>query len=263
MTSLEGAPARVSAAHQQAEADPAADGSLWSRPPDPPRMCMLATAGDAPASSGPGLETDPGPVSGVQPWHVRSYPLDHVSRSVGTARKLRCDRESMVVYRGHHFGYGKPIRVHPAFTEKLVQFEGLVVELAIKHFGRPPRRLAHVGAFACRRTRVNPGWLSEHALGNGIDVTGFDFGPLPEGADNAVKLPSHLHDEFRVRVFKHFGSRAREHRRQRAFLRELASRLRASPDIFRTVLGPPTARHLNHLHLDHGVDHCVASPAET
>ena len=66
----------------------------------------------------------------------------------------------------------------------------------------PPKRLRHIGTFACRRIRTYPNYLSEHALGNAIDIEGFEFGPLDRRARERV--PRALWRPFAVTVLKHW-----------------------------------------------------------
>jgi len=92
--------------------------------------------------------------------------------------------------------------------------------------------------------------LSEHALGNALDLSGFDFGPLRRGDALAEGVPSHLRRSFTVRVDRHWSpSRERDALHAR-FLHTLADRLHARPDIVRGIVGPPARRHHDHLHVD-------------
>lgn len=178
------------------------------------------------------------------------YPLDDVSRWTA-AGELPCADEAsdLVTYRGDHVRYGRPVRVHPAFRDRLTVFEGIVDEVAREHFGRAPRRIVHFGAYACRTVRGRPGLLSEHALGNALDVAGFDFGPLPKRAAAFATTPKALRRRFQIRVDKHWSGTG-PHAAYRSFLRALAARLVERPDVFRVVLGPGWPGHHNHFHLD-------------
>jgi hypothetical protein len=179
------------------------------------------------------------------------YPLDDVSRWVESAA-LSCadDSSQLVTYRGDHLRYERPIRVHPAFRDRLTIFETIVDEVAREHFGRPPRRIKHFGAYACRTVRGRPSLLSEHALGNALDVAGFDFGPMPRKSAAFASTPKPLRRAFQIRLDKHWAERAGVTSPYSAFLRELAARIVARPDVFRVVLGPGWPGHHNHFHLD-------------
>ena len=110
--------------------------------------------------------------------NVGSYPLDAIARVLADGEDLPCGDHELVVYRGTKLKLSKPARVHPAFAPKIAELEQLVAEVALPIYGRAPRTLVHLGTHNCRRMRRYPDWVSEHALGNAIDVAGFDFGPL-------------------------------------------------------------------------------------
>jgi hypothetical protein len=168
------------------------------------------------------------------------YALD------GFARR-GCLGEEMISYSGEVIAFASPVRVNPHFADRLRAFERVVETVAIEVYGRSPARLVHMGAYACRTT-AGGGSLSEHALGNAIDLAGFDFAPVPGGAGAAEPFAG----AFRVRVLDHWfavDGFALEHRR---FLHLLVDRLIDHPEIFRRIIGPPTALHHDHLHLDMG-----------
>jgi hypothetical protein len=79
---------------------------------------------------------------------------------------------------------------------------------------------------------MRPGrrWLSEHSLGNAIDILGVDFAT------------------FQVRVKRHWHARGKEAIHAR-FLRTLARRVIADGR-FRVVLGPSHRDHGDHFHFD-------------
>lgn len=183
-------------------------------------------------------------------WPNEPYPLDSVPRFLGNRRRVRCETADLVTYRGTHLRYARPVRVRRPFVERLARFEALVQELALEHYGRPPRRVVHSGGYSCRRARGRRARISEHALGNALDLRGFDFGPLPRGARLAPGAPRRLRRSFQVRVREHWSPRRRRDAIHAAFLHRLAETLRARSDIFRGIVGPPRPRHRDHLHLD-------------
>lgn len=187
------------------------------------------------------------------------YPLDIVPRIVPPRGRLRCPDVELVVYRGDVLRYHHPVRIYAGFRERLRRFEEVVRDVAIEIYGRAPRRIVHIGAFNCRRIRGYPDVLSEHALGNGIDIAGFDFGRLPRGEQLPEGLPRAIAHPFRVRMKDHWdgGRRAADEVHQR-FLHTLAERLIARPDIFRVLLGPAWPGHRNHFHFDVAPDRGVA-----
>jgi len=181
-----------------------------------------------------------------------SYALDATPRFLSGGSKPVCSETEakLVTYRGDRVRYDRPIRVHPAFRDHLVAFEAVVDEVARAHFGRAPRRILHFGAYACRAVRGRPELVSEHALGNALDVAGFDFGPMARKDAKTSALPRPLKRPFQVRVDKHWRA-ATDTAAQSAFLHALADRIVDRPDLFRVVLGPGYPGHHNHFHLDH------------
>jgi hypothetical protein len=128
--------------------------------------------------------------------------------------------------------------------------EAIAAEVATEVYGRAPRRLRHLGTYACRRIRAYPHLVSEHALGNAIDVAGFDFGRAKD--DLPASVPRRLRRPFRVRVAAHWNADSERpvaglHRR---FLRSFARRILDEPELFRVVLGPAWPGHTNHFHFD-------------
>ncbi len=187
---------------------------------------------------------------GVQPGlEIGQYPLDALPRVLPPRAAMPCDG-SLVTYHGERVRYASPARVYPAFVARLRAFEALLSEQAIAHYGRVPRVLVHLGTQSCRRMRRYPDWVSEHALGNAIDVAGFDFGPLPAHAVAPEGLPRALRGSFSVRIAQHWHARGVVGSWQATFLHDLARALIARPDIFRVLLGPAFPGHQNHLHLD-------------
>jgi hypothetical protein len=182
------------------------------------------------------------------------YPLDDVERTLDSGALVSCHPGALVTHRGKLLPYQGEVQVDPAFVERLVRFEQVVLEVAADVYGRAPARLRHFGAYSCRSARNRSARLSEHALGNAIDVVGFDFArarktePLHEG------LPRELRGAFQVRVARHWKARgtnpsAAVHQR---FLRELAERLGDRSDVFRGMIGPSRSDHTDHFHLDMG-----------
>jgi hypothetical protein len=98
--------------------------------------------------------------------------------------------------------------------------------------------------------RLYPTWVSEHALGNAIDIAGFDFGPAARGAELPSTLPQPLRRAFQVRLLTHWNAQGAAQTHSR-FLRALAGAVIARPDVFHVVLGPAWPGHKNHFHLDH------------
>lgn len=178
------------------------------------------------------------------------YPLDGVARVLADGEHLPCGEHELVVYRGTTLKLSKPARVYPAFAPKIAELEHIVAEVALPIYGRAPRTLVHLGTHNCRPMRRYPDWVSEHALGNAIDVAGFDFGPLPKDAAAPSDLARSLKRGFSVRIDQHWKASRGPSVTHRLFLRTLALRLIQRQDVFRVVLGPAWPGHHNHFHLD-------------
>jgi hypothetical protein len=177
--------------------------------------------------------------------------LERQPRVLAEGAPLPCERTTpeLVRYGGEHLRYQKPLQVHPQFRARLPAFEQLVRELAERHYGRAPKRIVHLGAYSCRRMRRYPTWVSEHALGNAIDIAGFDFAPLPRKLAVPAGLPRALRGAFEVRLERHWTATGAGTPHAK-FLRELAQALIDRPDLFSVVLGPAWPGHHNHFHLD-------------
>jgi hypothetical protein len=181
-----------------------------------------------------------------------SYPLDHLGRTISPRGKVRCPDLPMVRYEGEVIRYHKPVRVFDGFAPRLTRFEAVVRDVALEVYGRAPTRIRHLGTYSCRRIKAYPSWISEHGLGNGIDIAGFSFARLPRAERRESTLPRRLHGAFKVSVLKHWGAEGKVGGLHSRFLREVAERLAARDDIFRVMLGPGFPGHRNHFHFDCG-----------
>jgi hypothetical protein len=206
----------------------------------------------------------PSPLSRGQVWAAwnqlrgDAYPLDTLDRSLDVGEKIVCDARPLIAYKGSSLRYRGTVWINPAFRERLERFEDLVREVALEIYGRVPQRLDHLGAYNCRATRHHVGRLSEHALGNALDVAGFEFEPAPkQGA--ASPLPKALRGAFRVRVSEHWRPQGASpvsalHAR---FLHELTARCEEHADVFRVLIGPNQRDHADHFHFDMSPWHYV------
>ncbi len=177
------------------------------------------------------------------------YPLDDVPRTVSPTGKLTCPEVPLITYKGDRIRYTNPAKVHPAFAERLRLFEQVVADTAIEVYGREPTRIVQKGSYYCRRIRSIPSLISEHGLGNAIDVFGFQFGPLPRGEELPEGLPKPLRRGFKLSLLKHWEDDSTVGQHHQRFLRRLAENLVAA-DIFRVLLGPAYPGHKNHFHFD-------------
>jgi hypothetical protein len=170
------------------------------------------------------------------------YPLDALPRDAPARGDAPCPAVELETYAGAIIPLHKPTKIYIGFEEHLRVFEQVVRDTAIEVYGRAPRRLVHDGTYLCRRVRGIATLLSEHALGNAIDIEAFEFGPAPADAS----APPGLRGAFSVSVGRHWDPHAGVHSR---FLRLVAERVIASGS-FRVVLGPSYPGHEGHFHLD-------------
>lgn len=182
-----------------------------------------------------------------------AYPLDRFERWLEPGERVSCDQKAMVVYRGRTLRYAGPVSVNPAFRERLERFEEVAAQTAREVYGREPRLIRHYGAFSCRSTRNRKHVVSEHALGNALDLVGFDFGSATKTQPLPAELPKQLRFSFQISVARHWSPKdpknaaAAVHAR---FLALLTERLQQRGDIFRSMFGPGHGGHDDHLHLD-------------
>lgn len=179
------------------------------------------------------------------------YELDRIDRWLKPHEKPTCTAQSSLVsYRGTSVRYTGSVLVSPVFRERLVRFEEVAAALAREVYGREPRRLVHYGAYNCRVVRTIKKLISEHALGNALDVVGFDFAPATKATPLPADAPRSLRFAFEVRVLRHWGKTEGPNAIHGRFLELLTERLRERPDIFRSMFGPGHVGHEDHLHLD-------------
>jgi hypothetical protein len=176
------------------------------------------------------------------------YPLDRTSRKVPMSGKLVCPPVQLVLYEGELIAYDKPARVYVDFAEHLQRFEVIVRDTAVEIYGRAPTKIRTYGSFYCRRIRTWGYLVSEHGLGNALDVSGFDFGKLKNA--EASSVPPRWRRPFAVSMSKHWRARSKDDATHRKFLRLLAQRVIDDEDLFRVILGPADPKHQDHFHFD-------------
>lgn len=192
-----------------------------------------------------------------------SYELDDVSRQAPAAdQPAPCRPELLRFHRGEGPRWEPPLTLAAPFQERVARFEALAAEVGKRVYGRAPTRVLNAGAYACRAVEHRQQRLSEHALGNAVDVTGFRFPALaptskssPGTAPVPLALPRPLERAFTITVARDYPeSTATEDAvalKHRDFFEQLAAALRQAA-IFRGMLGPADPRHRTHLHLDMG-----------
>jgi hypothetical protein len=157
---------------------------------------------------------------------VTYRPVDKVEAPSSSCRVDTAVRVSRVAVALNH-----PAVMSCALASRLDDFERDVVQPAARaELGRRVVRINQMGSFSCRRVNGRSR-LSQHALGQAIDIGGFR---LSDGTTVSVE-----HDW-------------NEPGPKRLFLRHLARR---ACGYFSVVLTPDSnADHYNHLHLDIGPD---------
>jgi hypothetical protein len=180
------------------------------------------------------------------------YALDSVDRTPSIDGGPRCHPESLIRYRGTWLKIDPPVQIAPPFAPRLERFEELLVQVGQRVYGRAPTKILHVGSYVCREVADRGARLSEHALGNAIDVTGFYFPSLPAASAKTSSLPARLQAAFTVTIFRDYvpprTTTPVSELHQRFFAR-LTQALYDS-DLFRGVIGPPDPAHRTHFHLD-------------
>ena len=177
------------------------------------------------------------------------YPLDGLDRAVARTGPIVCPDVPMVVYRGQAIRYHKPVRVFESFRPRLVELEAVVRTVATEIYGRAPVRIRHAGTFNCRRIARYIDLLSEHGLGNAIDIEGFEFAAARSGGE-ARAAPRGLRGAFQVHLGTHWKAQRGVSAVHARFLETLARRLVDRPEIFRVLLGPAFPGHKSHFHFD-------------
>lgn len=176
-----------------------------------------------------------------------AYSLDELSRTIVPTGKMHCPKVEMTRYKGDTLRFHKPVYIYKDFQAPLQELESIAVEVATEVYGRAPRKIVHIGTYNCRRIRKIPDLLSEHGLGNAIDIEGFDFGPAASGDERARAPSRRLRRSFQVRVAKHWDNdKSAQHA---VFLRRFTEVL-LERDVFRVYLGPAYPGHQDHFHFD-------------
>lgn len=179
----------------------------------------------------------------------QKYPLDHLERVIPARGRVKCPAVDKVYYRGDHVRYHSRVYVNVHFRERLRRFEKVVAQVSEEIYGRKPRKIRHIGTYNCRRIKAWPEFLSEHGIANGIDVSGFVFGPAPRAVRK--RLPRHVRRGFSITVLRHWTARRQRDEIHQRFLRTLVQRLVDKGDgVFRVLLGPGYPGHKNHFHFD-------------
>jgi hypothetical protein len=126
------------------------------------------------------------------------------------------------------------LRVHPSFVAAVDALENAIRETAREVYDRDVAVMLSASSYRCTTVRRRPERISEHALGNAIDLRGIE---LEDGTETTVG--AHWHalsqpDEIHARFWRTLVERVRDR------------------EIFRGLIGPPAQDHTDHLHFDRG-----------
>ena len=234
------APADVGARLGAAAAAPRPDtgagtGTTETTPGERSAEQALA-AGEAPTEIErvAGLDAEP-----LVPRVTHPYALDGRSRTAAPG-PLACPRVELADHAGDGIAFDPAARVAPPFRERLRELERVVREVSLPFYGRAPSALIVASSYDCRSISGRRERMSEHALGNAIDITGFRFDAL-----DAASAPG-----FEVRVDRHWKARGDATRELHARFLEALTRALIARDVFRTLLGPAHRDHEDHFHFD-------------
>jgi len=179
----------------------------------------------------------------LAPRLSRAYAFDALPREV--RGEVRCPDVELVEYAGSGMRFVPAARAALPFREHLVELERVVREVAREYYDRAPSALSIAASYDCRPVTGNRRRLSEHALGNAVDITAFRF-------EASGSQPA-----FEVRVDEHWKARGDASvERHARFLQALTQALIAR-DVFRTLLGPAHPDHHDHFHFDMAPHHYV------
>jgi hypothetical protein len=176
------------------------------------------------------------------------YALDSLNRKITTGWK--CPAVDAREFAGSRVRFVPAAKVIAPFREHLLELEQVASEVGLRVYGRAPARIRIAASYDCRPVTGNGGRLSEHALGNAIDITAFEFpASFSVGPDRSLTNLT-LAGPLEVRVDRHWhaeGDPVVE--RHARFLTELTDELIAR-GVFRTLLGPAHPDHKDHFHFD-------------
>ena len=179
------------------------------------------------------------------------YPLDDLSRTIPARGRVACPKVELLRYRGDTVPYAQAALIYTEFKPRLQAMERIIAAAGKATYGRAPKRLVHLGTYNCRRIAAYPTWLSEHGLGNAIDVSGFDFGSYKQSEPLPESLPPSLRRPFSVRIKRHWKpGHSAEQKLHASFLRKIIRELLSRPRVFRVLLGPGYPGHHDHFHFD-------------
>jgi hypothetical protein len=160
----------------------------------------------------------------------------HASLPVHKERKLVCGAPQVVIYQR---GPGKiaydpsPLLTCP-MALALASFERIVQEQAAAIYASPVVRVDQLGTYNCREMAAFPGWVSEHAYANAIDLARFT-----------------LRSGVAIEVQRDFDKGAGPPARKAGMFLRTVSQRAFDEEVFSHVLTPFfDAHHRDHFHVD-------------
>lgn len=150
--------------------------------------------------------------------------------------KITCGAHQVVSYlKGPgNIAWNAPPMVSCGMAAALATWEKIIQEEAKAIFKSPVARIDHIGTYNCREMVRYPGWVSEHAYANAIDIGSFT---LKDGRTIQVERDFDMGDGTPKKT-------------SALFLRKISNRA-YDEDVFSHVLTPFwDALHKNHFHLD-------------
>lgn len=204
--------------------------AIATRPPSPPPPADVALP--APVQTPPDAGNDAGTDAAPNAAPV-TYALDDFPRRPELVTE-GCPDIPLVDHAGVPVPWEPPLRVHPSFVPAVTALEQAIEETAREVYGRDVGVMRSASSYRCTTVRHRPERISEHALGNAIDLRGI---VLADGTETSVA--------------DHWHARSPEDAIHAHFWRALVERVHAR-GIFRGILGPPAPDHADHLHFDRG-----------
>ncbi len=180
---------------------------------------------------------------------AESYPLDSVGRTLGSGQ-LSCPNVDARDFSGESLRFSPAAKVVEPFRQRLLVFEQVVREVSERVYGRSPSAILVADSYSCRSVGGENRKLSEHALGNAIDITGFEFAPTAFAPPAWAPAPSVPLGGFQVRVDRHWQATGDTTSAKHAYFLDQLTRELVQRNVFRTLLGPAHPDHSDHFHFD-------------
>lgn len=212
---------------------------------DSERSVLSASSSDVDEARLEPAVSPAGGSTGVTALNLEPYPLDGLDRAL-RARQLTCPEVELADHAGAEVELAPPARVAPPFVSRLIQLEQVVRAAAMQAYARPPSKILLAASYDCRSVRGDNQRLSEHALGNAVDVAGFVFDASPGWPETPAPLPG----AFEVRVERHWKNKGDPALERHARFLDAVTRELVERRVFRTLLGPSHPDHTDHFHFD-------------